>query len=61
MPNAIAPTEAQINIAKFNKSVIPPACGSIALAARNRRVPLPENFPGRWAIVYAIVAEVLPR
>jgi hypothetical protein len=41
MLNAVAPTDAQTNIAKFNKSAIPAASGWIALAPRNvRALPL---------------------
>ncbi len=57
MPNAIAPIEAQINIAKFNKSDIPPASGLIAIASRNRRVLPPEDSPRQPVNVYAIVSE----
>jgi hypothetical protein len=42
MLNAIAPTDAQINIAKFNKSAIPAASGWIALVRRNMHVLLLE-------------------
>lgn len=61
MPNAIAPIEAQTNIAKFNKSAIPTASASIAIASRNKRVPLPGIFLGSRATAYAIVAEDAPR
>jgi len=36
MPNAIEPIEAQINIAKFNKSVIDPARIECAKACNER-------------------------
>jgi hypothetical protein len=64
MPNAIEPTDAEINIAKFNKSAI--ASPSLAvLGSGTRRVPAlrpPKNPPGlAQESLSAIVAENLSK
>jgi hypothetical protein len=64
MPKAIAPNEAQTNIARFKRSAIKTALGR--LGDHRNCLPQParrgqKGFSIRRAFIYAIVAEVLPR
>jgi hypothetical protein len=63
MPKAIAPSVAQINIAKFNKSAIQTASSRFGKGRnrlRQRALRGPGNPSISFACAFAIVAEVGP-